>query len=339
MGKHSLIARYRTSLDSSIKAFIITCLLMIINNQISYSQASVVWQYIDSNQNEEGRLVLTDVDNNIWTIWYYGNITKLNHFGDTIFTMIADPENYQSVFPIKAKFDNQENLVVVLNGYDMPNTQYYEIVKIDLAGNQLWKLKVVSPDPILIELQIAEITIDDNDNIYVTGSNGTQHWSYFYSAMVSSDGILMWENNYNSPIYHTHTGSDIAVFDSNNIYATGHHNEASNKSDAVIIKYNNLGETVWIDSFNYWEYFVTSYGATTNGIKIETDNLNNVYMLAACLFRQVIIKYDPSGVRQWIIIPDSNSIVSYENMLIEGNAIYISTGRMDQTYLDRCKKV
>jgi hypothetical protein len=340
MRKCSLNIRFCANAVRNLKTYAIIFLLVIIKNQISYGQANVVWQYIHSSENEEGRLVLVDIDNNIWSIWELGIIAKLDHFGDTIFTMVADPENTYMSNPIKAMFDNQENLVVVLNGSEPPNIKFYEIVKIDLNGNRLWKLKVINPDPNLVEMQISAIDIDDNDNIYLTGSNGTQHWSYFYTAKVSTDGILVWENSYNGPIYSEHEGNDIVVFDSNNIYATGYHHEASNIRDAVIIKYNHTGETVWTDTFNYWEYFGNSYGNLTFGFKVKNDHLNNVYMLASGIYTgfPVIIKYDPSGVRQWIIKPDSIMGVSYENMIIDGTAIYISTGRKDETFKVSVKK-
>ncbi len=310
---------------------VVIMIFIVISQMQSVAQVSVVWDHIHDVNYEEGRLIVADTSNNVWYVADRGTVVKLDHYGDTLLTTVVDTATECS--PVAMTIDNNHKLIIIANGHESPNIKYYIVSKFDLSGDLLWTLKVANPDPELIEMELTAMDLDSNNNIYLTGSNGTQHWSYFYTAKISHQGNIIWESNYESPFVDEITGNDIVVYDSNNIYATGFQYHAMNLKDAVMNKYDFDGNLLWTDTFNYWEYYGNYASNFTFGDKVDVDMNNNAYMLGSGIYGQYpfLIKYNTEGQRQWIVKLDSVNYISYSLMEIDSNSIYLSSGQSDES--------
>lgn len=144
------------------------------------------------------------------------------------------------------------------------------------------------------------ITIDNSNNIYVTGkSYGSGTGRDYATIKYNSAGIEQWVVRYNG----TGNGDDmayaIAVDGHGNVYVTGESRGSGTSSDYVTIKYNSNGEEQWVQRYN----------GTGNGTDIACalvlDIQGNVYVTGTCFNTEsnsdyVTIKYNSDGIQQWI---------------------------------------
>ena len=138
-----------------------------------------------------------------------------------------------------------------------------------------------------------KIAVDDDGNVYVTGS------SYSGSSEISSDyatikynslGEQQWEQRYNGPHNSSDYGMAIAVDDLRNVYVTGY------SLGYATIKYNSAGVQQWVQRFD---------GGQGWGSAIAVDDAGNVYVTGKSGGNgtdqdYVTIKYNTAGIQQWI---------------------------------------
>ena len=177
-----------------------------------------------------------------------------------------------------------------------------------------------------IETDIAGVTVDSSDNIYITGtSNGTNvfgssvtsgNTDNIFVVKLNSSGVVQWV--YTAGAQGRDRGRKIALDSSGNVYVVGYYQQTvdfgggdvtSNQSfDAFLLKLNSSGAFQW----------VKSYGGTLGndlGRDVAIDSSDNVYMLGA--FRTTVdfgggnvasngnadvflVKLNSSGVFQWV---------------------------------------
>ena len=136
------------------------------------------------------------------------------------------------------------------------------IAKIDSAGIVKW----------LKELDIKnsyddgiDIVLDDNDNIYITGT----FESKIFAAKYDQNGNILWLNNLKNE--YSGYGSGIALDAYNNIYVMGRY--GNYLGGAFLAKLDYRGETVWIE--------LIESTCNTNGVKgskIAVDAIGNSYV-------------------------------------------------------------
>ena len=177
-----------------------------------------------------------------------------------------------------------------------------------------------------IETDIAGVTVDSSDNIYITGtSNGTNvfgssvtsgNTDNIFVVKLNSSGVVQWV--YTAGAQGRDRGRKIALDSSGNVYVVGYYQQTvdfgggdvtSNQSfDAFLLKLNSSGAFQW----------VKSYGGTLGndlGRDVAIDSSDNIYMLGA--FRTTVdfgggnitsngnadvflVKLNSSGVFQWV---------------------------------------
>ncbi len=147
-----------------------------------------------------------------------------------------------------------------------------------------------------------EMVIDNSGNVYVTGESRSSTTDYDYGTIkYNSTGTQQLTLRYDGP---THVSPDkskgIVVDNAGNIYVTGTtSNPGITGLDITTIKYNSAGVEIWVRVYNS----LGDQNDEANDIFI--DNSGNVYVTgmennAGNNNDIVTIKYNSSGVQQWV---------------------------------------
>jgi len=169
------------------------------------------------------------------------------------------------------------------------------LVKQDSNGNVLSAKIFGETDSVSFD----GITTDTYDNIYITGNfrdtisfgDITLNCSNFYNvfvAKVNSVGQTIWAKNFGqgttSPNHYS-GGHNIVIDTENNIYVKGVFNGILNTNtnpissfgdyaSSFVLKMDNLGEIVWVKSFN-------TTGLVYPRDRMATDDTNNLYIIGS----------------------------------------------------------
>ncbi len=109
----------------------------------------------------------------------------------------------------------------------------------------------------------------------------------------------MWSQAYNGPPDQGDEALSIAVDAVGNSYVTGSAFAANGSLDMITIKYNPLGQQLWIRSFN------GSASLNDQGVMVVLDNMGGVYVTGYSYNLNsaqdiTTIKYNTNGVLQWV---------------------------------------
>jgi len=194
--------------------------------------------------------------------------------------------------------DNSGNVYVTGISQDSGTGRDYATVKYDSSGVEQWVATYNGPGN--SSDGAYAIGLDNLGNVYVTGvSEGSGTGSDYATVKYNSSGVEQWVARYNGPANSYDVAYAIAVDNLGNIYVTGS-SEASglDNYDYATIKYNALGVEQWVARYD------TSGGTWDDAYAIALDNAGNVYVtgksISARGFGYVTVKYDSSGVEQWV---------------------------------------
>ena len=138
------------------------------------------------------------------------------------------------------------------------------------------------------------IVSDNNGNVYVTGSSGSDYATIKYN----SSGIQQWAARYNGTGNSGDGATAIAVDASGNVYVTGSSTGIGSSSDFLTIKYNSSGTLLWSARFDGPVHNLD------NAYSIAVDSSGNVFVTGNSYgglsdYNYLTIKYNSSGVIQW----------------------------------------
>jgi uncharacterized delta-60 repeat protein len=151
---------------------------------------------------------------------------------------------------------------------------------------------------------VNSMTIDNKGNIYVTGQSYSSASGFDYCTIkYNSAGVQKWVAYYNGPGNTTDIAYGIAVDATGNVYVTGTscHGYRADTEDFATIKYDSSGVQQWVARYN---------GATDGpdqAVGIVVDINSNCYVTGysysnATNYDYVTIKYNSSGVQQWLVL-------------------------------------
>lgn len=175
----------------------------------------------------------------------------------------------------------------------------YATIKYNSAGIQQWVKLYNGPGN--DEDAAWAIAVDGSGNVYVTGGSspiGTYLRDYA-TVKYNSSGAQQWVKRYNGPGNLDDFATSLAVDTSGNVYVSGFSAGSGTNNDYATIKYNSMGDTLWI----------TRYNGPGNGIdeanSLALDGLGNVYVTGKSAGSgtdndYATIKYNSTGVEQWV---------------------------------------
>lgn len=189
---------------------------------------------------------------------------------------------------------------IVVTGYSTGagTGKDYRTIKYNTAGTILWES--FFNGPVNGGDYSNALTIDATGNIYVTGraDYGTAG-ADIVTIKYNSSGVQQWMARYNGPGNWFDEGKSIHLMNDGSVIVGGKTTGTTSSQDFVTIKYNADGTLAWSSIYN----------GTGNSddyiVSADIDNSNNVYVTGCSIGGGsggdiVVIKYDNSGVQQWL---------------------------------------
>ena len=275
---------------------------------------SVVTDYLD-NIYVTG-VSITDTDSQVVVT------IKYNSTGDSIWVRKYNPNNMGQKDVRNIIVDNSQSLYITFSDENPTGVDTLQVLKYDSSGNLIWVTKKASPSSIP-----SKITIDSNENIYVTGVNylgNPSHTEILTMKMNSETGDIIWEAKYEHPASGNGSPSDIKVDSTGNVYVCGDSKGVGTGYDYITLKYNSLGNLIF--SARYSGADSTAELGSERATAIEVDQIENIYVTgfikdSLSYYDMTTIKYNKFGdslwVKKWVshIIPTSDwaSTIAYHN--------------------------
>jgi hypothetical protein len=192
--------------------------------------------------------------------------------------------------------DNSGNVYVT--GRSTGNYFDYCTIKYNSSGVQQWVQRYNGPGN--YSDAAYSLAVDNNSNVYVTGSSWGNGSSLDYCTIkYNSSGVQQWVQRYNGPGNNNDEAHSIAIDNSGNVYITGGSTGSGTGYDFCTIKYNSSGVQQWARRYNN----PVNNEDVSNSVVV--DNSGNVFVTG--YFTAVgtgkdycTIKYNSSGVQQWV---------------------------------------
>jgi len=191
--------------------------------------------------------------------------------------------------------DSTDNVIVT--GYSASASNGYDFVTIKYsnAGLSLWTNRYVGPGKIQFPQDYARaLSVDTNDNIFVTGSSqSTNGFNEHTTIKYSSVGTPLWTNRCNGP----GEATAIVVDSVGNVFVTGFSYNATSLKDYATVKYSNGGTPLWTNR----------YSGNTSGddapTAVAADKFGNVFVTGKSWngsnYDYVTVSYSNAGVPLW----------------------------------------
>jgi hypothetical protein len=205
----------------------------------------------------------------------------------------------------------------------------YTLMKINQNGDSVWAriydgLRVFAMD------EVEAMTIDENDNIYVTGySHGTTPSGDIVTIKYNTSGDSLWVARYNSGSFDT--GYSICVDASGNVIVGGN-GQFGSSAVSLLLKYNLAGVLQWVRGP---QGYVGVLSKT-----IAVDNQGNIYLGGQKNFDFYIEKYNTNGDTVWTRTYDESgrndeltalTVDNLGNLIATGESYSPSTGTQTST--------
>lgn len=189
---------------------------------------------------------------------------------------------------------------ICITGYSSKSyeSNNYLTIKYNPAGDTLWTYNFIGIEN---ASDVARAIAVDNTGCIIISGVTDYYWGTidFVTIKLNPSGDTVWTAQYNSPQNGYDYFSAMAVDGSNNIYVTGEIYNIGGNHDIITIKYNPYGDTVW----------TRRYSGPANGddkvYAFAVDNSGNVFITGSTYYAEtgfdyLTIKYNTSGVQQWI---------------------------------------
>ena len=221
--------------------------------------------------------------------------------------------------------DNLTNIYVTGAGYGGANSgNDYTTIKYNLLGTGQWVQRYSGPDS--LDDAATDIAVDNDGNVYVTGTIGGYLNSDYATVKYNHLGAFQWSQTYNGPADFDDGAIAIALDDSGNVYVTGSSEQSYGVRDYATIKYNSAGVLRWVNRFNF--------GGDDVAKDIAVDGEGNVYVTGwsegiGTGIDYATIMYNSAGVQQWVARyngPDSLGDGAFALALDTSGNVYVTGG-------------
>jgi uncharacterized delta-60 repeat protein len=173
----------------------------------------------------------------------------------------------------------------------------YATVKYNSSGVQQWVARYKGSGDSGLS-QAYSLAVDPSGNVYVTGrSDPSSGFGFNFDIATikyNSSGDSLWVRRYNGPANSSDIGNSIALDANGNVIVTG-----ASASNFITIKYNSAGVIIWNSEYN------GPGNGVDNAASMVTDLSGNIYVTGysvgtGTLRDYAVVKYNSSGVQQWI---------------------------------------
>ena len=207
---------------------------------------------------------------------------KYDKDGDQIWVSRYDGPKSRDDRASLIKLDNAGNIYVT--GYSCIGQRIMEgashddlaitTIKYAPDGEQLWIAEHSGPDN--SQTVANDLAVDENGNVYVTGSTSylVKDYQVVDTVTIKYDryGNELWVANYNSPEKLEDGANAIALDDQGNVFIAGSSASISGSADYITVKYNNDGEQLWFSRYN------GPKGLRDVAIAMAIDDSGNVFV-------------------------------------------------------------
>jgi hypothetical protein len=171
--------------------------------------------------------------------------------------------------PVAVAVDRNGNVFVAATTRGSDYRGDYLAIKYDAAGNKKWTRRHAGSG--FMGARAADGAVDRNGNFYVTGTvEGGSYNNDLQTLKYSPKGELRWSRRYDSSGYDI--ASKLAVDRSGNILATGMSFTESTGYTLVTMKYDTLGQRVWLKKYKGG----ADYG---DAVDLASDRADNALVL------------------------------------------------------------
>ncbi|MEO8664660.1 MAG: SBBP repeat-containing protein [Ignavibacteria bacterium] len=312
---------------------------------IKYNSAGVeVWSSVYNgagNSYEVGNSIALDKSGNVYVAGYGSGLhgsdyvtIKYNSTGAQQWVRTYDGTGIAGDNAEFLKVDDSGNVYVTGNSWGAGTWEDATTIKYNTSGDQLWVQRYDGPGH---EIEYVNgLEIDHSGNVYVTARSwgGNTVGLEFATVKYNSTGVQQWAMRYSEPGLFPDVPNAIAVDDSGNVYVAGQINPTGAGFDYATLKYDPAGTLLWIQTYN------GSGNDHDRATSVVVDKFHNVYVtghsfLTGTDFDYVTIKYNSSGVQQWLKsyngtanIDDIAGLITIDqsgNVYVTGNSKGIGT--------------
>ncbi len=178
----------------------------------------------------------------------------------------------------------------------------YATINYDSSGIEQWVARYDNPEN--TGNYARAIALDSVGNVYITGSmyvyvTGVGTIFDYATVKYNSTGVGQWAATYNGPKNGWDDAQAIVLDSLGNVYVTGGSEGSETNRDYATIKYNNVGVEQWVARYN------GPGNDMDYAFAMAIDNSRSVYVTGGSEGSgtdrdYATIKYDSSGVEQWI---------------------------------------
>ncbi len=210
--------------------------------------SSVLWtKYINSPCGicDKGGSITTDNQNNVYFTGQKNDdiyIIKYSNSGSMLWEKYYSnsTNSYDNGYSIL--LDNNGDLIVGGFTNEQFSSNYNMLIqKYTSGGSLVWSFMYDSPYSSIDVM--SDLKIDNNSNIYVTGSsfrNNNQISSDIVTFKILSNGLLSWDIRYNGEADSSDHPSSVLTDNSGNVYEFGSRVGLNSQNDYILIKYSQL---------------------------------------------------------------------------------------------------
>lgn len=221
-------------------------------------------------------------------------------------------------FPSALKVDNSGNVYVAGTSAGVGTGYDYATIKYSSEGAILWSRRYNGTGN--GNDMARAMAIDSSYNVYVTGqSKGTAlTGDDIVTLKYNSSGAPLWQKRYSGPGAEIDFGSAIGVDSNQNVYVTGTSEGGATGKDFVTIRYDNLGNTVWVKRYNR--------DISDSPVALIVNDGGKVYVLGTSLGAtsgtdMVLLVYDPNGILVYSQIyngPANSGEIAFDLQIADG---------------------
>ena len=216
---------------------------------------------------------------------------------------------------------------VYVTGYSAGSgTSYdYATIKYDASGAEQWVVRYNGPGNIGDFAHA--LAVDEDGNVYVTGSSEGSGTNYDYATIkYDASGAEQWVARYNGPGSNADYAHALAVDAQGNVSVTGYSWGSGTNYDYATIKYDASGGEQWVARYN---------GPGRNAdyaraLALDADGsvcVTGYSWGSGANWDYATIKYDASGAEQWVSRyngPGNGSDYTYDLAVDGGGNVYVT---------------